>query len=74
MGEKRCQDYFCGLPRGRMVDCRFNCCEMRWTHVSPPNGERRLTMVRSAWSASAVSGVLTRSTQRGALGIVQGES
>jgi hypothetical protein len=65
-GDKRCQDSFFGLPRGRMVDCRFNCCEMRWTHVSPPNGEPRLTLMRTALSSTAVSGVLARSTPRGA--------
>jgi hypothetical protein len=61
-----CQDYFPGLPRGLMVDWRFNCSETRWTQVSLPNGEPRLPLMRTALSSTAVSGVLARSTPRGA--------
>ena len=61
-----CHDYFPGLPRGLMVDWRFNCSETRWTQVSLPNGEPRLPLMRTALSSTAVSGVLARSTPRGA--------
>ena len=65
MGRKRCQDSFLGLPRGRRVDWRFRCREIACIQFSSPKGEPRLTLLRTALSSAAVSGLLTRSVQRG---------
>ena len=73
-GGQRWQDSFFGLPRGRRVDWRFSCREIACTQVPSPKGEPRLTLVRTALSSAAVSGLLTRSTHRGERAMGQAES
>ena len=71
---KRCQDSFLGLPRGQRVDWRFRCREIACTQFPSPKGEPRLTLVRTALSSAAVSGLLTRSAHRGERAMGQAES
>ena len=71
---KMCQESFWGLPRGRRVDWRFRCRAIACTQLSSPNGEPRLTLLRTALSSVAVSGLLTRSVQRGERAIGQAKS
>ena len=73
-GKKRCQDSFLGLRRGRRVDRRLRCREIACTQFSSPRGEPRLTLLRTALSAAAVSGLLTRSVQRGERAMGQAET
>ena len=48
---------FFGLPRGRRGDWRFRCRAIACTQLSSPNGEPRLTLLRTALSSVAVSGL-----------------
>jgi hypothetical protein len=73
-GKKRCQDSFWGLSRGRRVDWRFRRRAIACPQFSSPKGEPRLTLLRTALSSAAVSGLLTRSVQRGERAIGQAES
>ena len=71
---KMCQESFWGLPRGRRVDWRFRCRAIACAQFSSPKGEPRWTLLRTALSSAAVSGLLTRSVQRGERAIGQAES
>jgi hypothetical protein len=73
-GEKRCQDSFLGLPRGRRVDWRFRFRAIACTQFSCPKGVPRLTQLRTALSSVAVGGLLTRSVQRDERAIGQAQS
>jgi hypothetical protein len=62
-----------GLPRGRRVDWRFRCRAIACTQVSSPKGEPRWTLLRTALSSAAVSGLLTPAVQRGKRAIGEAE-
>ena len=66
--------FFSGLPRGRRGEWRFRCREIGCTQFPSPKGEPRLTLVRTALSSAAVSGLLTRSAHRGERAMGQAES
>jgi hypothetical protein len=73
LGKETVSGLFFGLPRGRRVGWWFRCREITCTQFSSPKGEPRLTLLRTALSSAAVSGLLTRSVQRGerAMGLAE---
>jgi hypothetical protein len=74
LGREKVSGLFFGLPRGRRVDWRFRCREIAYTQFSSPKGEPRWTLLRTPLSSAVVSGLLTRSVQRGERAIRQAES
>ncbi len=66
--------WICWRLRGRMVDSRLSRLAMDSTQSGSPSGLPRWAESRTAANSGSDSGVLTRSTQPGSLGIGQGES
>ncbi len=66
--------WICWRPRGRMVDSRLSRLAMDSTQSGSPSGLPRCAESRTAANSGSDSGVLTRFTHPGSLGIGQGES
>ncbi len=66
--------WICWRPRGRMVDSRLSRLAMDPAQSGSPRGLTRWAESRTAANSGSDSGVLTRSTHPGSLGIGQGES